>query len=131
MPPPYQPLMLASPSYASMSGSNSSSQSSPAYSQGHIASPHAFGQPGPELYNIQGPATPSYDSPLAGIGMTVGESQSHHSSEEPPFMMGPTDPNLPNVRQVSFPQQNGAYRVAKSPTLFWPVSPWLIINMAT
>lgn len=122
MPPPYPPLMLASPSYASMSGSNSSSQSSPAYSQGHIASPHAFGQPGPELYNIQGPATPSYDSPLTGIGMTVGEPQSHHSSvppEEPPFMMGPTDPNVPNVRQVAFsPQQNGAIGLQNLPPSF-------------
>jgi len=121
MPPPYPPLMLASPSYASMSGSNSSSQSSPAYSQGHIASPHAFGQPGPELYNIQGPATPSYDSPLAGISMTVGEPQSHHSSvppEEPPFILAPTDPN---VRQVSFPpppQQNGAIGLHNLPPSF-------------
>jgi hypothetical protein len=124
MPPPYPALMLASPGYASMSGSNSSSQSSPAYSQGHIASPHAFGQPGPELYNIQGPPTPSYDSPLAGIGMTVGEPQSHHSSvppEEPPFMMGPTDPNVPNVRQVSFPpQQNGAIGLQNLPPSFGP-----------
>jgi len=123
MPPPF-PLMLASPSYASMSGSNGSSQSSPAYSQGHIASPHAFGQPGPELYNIQGPATPSYDSPLAGIGMTIGESQTHHSSvppEEPPFMMGPTDPNVPNVRQVSFPpQQNGVIGLQNLPPPFGP-----------
>jgi hypothetical protein len=121
MPPPYPALMLASPGYASMSGSNSSSQSSPAYSQGHIASPHAFGQPGPELYNIQGPATPSYDSPLAGIGMTVGEPQSHHSSvppEEPPFMMGPTDPN---VQQVSFPpQQNGAIGLQNLQPSFGP-----------
>ena len=120
MPPPYPTLMLASPGYASMSGSNSSSQSSPAYSQ-HIASPHAFGQPGPELYNIQGPATPSYDSPLASIGMTVGEPQSHNSSvppEEPPFMMGPTDPN---VRQMSFPpQQNGAIGLQNLPPSFGP-----------
>jgi hypothetical protein len=124
MPPPYPALMLASPGYASMSGSNSSSQSSPAYSQGHIASPHAFGQPGPELYNIQGPATPSYDSPLAGIGMTVGEPQSHHSSvppEEPQFMMGPTDPNVPNVQQVSFPpQQNGAIGLQNLQPSFGP-----------
>ena len=131
MPPPYPSLMLASPSYASMSGSNSSSQSSPAYSQGHIASPHAFGQPGPELYNIQGPATPSYDSPLAGIGMTVGESQSHHSSvppEEPPFMMGPTDPN---VRQVSFPpQQNGAIGLQNLPPSFGPTPHGLLSTSA-
>jgi hypothetical protein len=124
MPPPYQSLMHASPGYASMSGSNSSSQSSPAYSQGHIASPHAFGQPGPELYNIQGPATPSYDSPLVGIGMTVGEPQSHHKSmppEESPFMMGPTDPNVPNVRQVPFPpQQNGAIGLQNLPPSFGP-----------
>jgi hypothetical protein len=124
MPPPFPALMLASPSYASMSGSNSSSQSSPAYSQGHIASPHAFGQPGPELYSIQGPSTPSYDSPLAGISMTVGEPQSHHSSappEEPSFMMGPTDPNVPNVQQVSFPpQQNGAIGLQNLPPSFGP-----------
>jgi hypothetical protein len=124
MPPPHPPLMLASPSYASMSGSNSSSQSSPAYSQGHIASPHAFGQPGPELYNIQGPATPSYDSPLASLGMTVGEPQSHHGSvppEEPPFMMGPTDTN---VRQISFPpQQNGAIGLQNLGSSFGPTPP--------
>ena len=121
MPPPQAPLILASPSYASMSGSNSSSQSSPAYSQGPMASPHAFGQPGQELYNIQGPATPSYDSPLAGLGMTVGEPQSHHSSvppEEPPYMMGSTDPN---VRQLSFPaQQNGAIGLQNLPHSFGP-----------
>jgi hypothetical protein len=110
--------MLASPSFASMSGSNSSSQSSPAYSQGPMASPHAFGQPGQELYNIQGPATPSYDSPLAGLGMAVGESQSHHSSEEPPYMMGSTDPN---VRQLSFPsQQNGVIGLQNLPPSFGP-----------
>jgi hypothetical protein len=134
MPPPYPPLMLASPSYASMSGSNSSSQSSPAYSQGHIASPHAFGQPGPELYNIQGSATPSYDSPLAGIGMTVGEPHSHHSSvppEEPPFMMGPTDPNVPNVRQVPFPpQQNGAIGLQNLPPSFGPTHHGLLSTSA-
>ena len=135
MPPPHPPVMLASPSYASMSGSNSSSQSSPAYSQGHIASPHAFGQPGPELYNIQGPPTPSYDSPLAGIGMTVGEPQSHHSSvppEEPPFMMGPTDPNVPNVRQVSFPpqQQNGTIGLQNLPPSFGPTSHGLLSTPA-
>ena len=121
MPPPQAPLILASPSYASMSGSNSSSQSSPAYSQGPMASPHAFGQPGQELYNIQGPATPSYDSPLGGLGMTIGEPQSHHSSvppEEPPYMMGSTDPN---VRQVSFPpQQNGAIGMQNLPPSFGP-----------
>ena len=124
MPPPYPALMLASPGYASISGSNSSSQSSPAYSQGHTASPHAFGQPGPELYNIQTPATPSYDSPLAGIGMNVGEPQSHHSSvppEEPQFMMGSRDPNVPNVQQVSFPpQQNGAIGLQNLPPSFAP-----------
>ena len=134
MPPPHPALMLASPSYASMSGSNSSSQSSPAYSQGQIASPHAFGQPGPDLYNIQGPATPSYDSPLAGIGMTVGEPQSHHSSvppEEPPFMMGPIDPNVPNVRQVSFPpQQNGAIGLQNLPPSFGPTSHGLMSTSA-
>ena len=121
MPPPHASLMLASPSFASMSGSNSSSQSSPAYSQGPMASPHAFGQPGRELYNIQGPATPSYDSPLAGLGMAVSESQSHHSSEEPPsYMMGSTDPN---VRQLSFPsQQNGGIGLQNLPPSFGPNS---------
>jgi hypothetical protein len=131
MPPPQASLMLASPSYASMSGSNSSSQSSPAYSQGHMASPHAFGQPGQELYNIQGPATPSYDSPLASLGMTVGEPLSHHSSvppEESPYMMGSTDPN---VRQMSFPpQQNGAIGLQNLPPSFNPSPHGLISTPA-
>ena len=122
MPPPQAPLMHASPSYASMSGSGSSSQSSPAYSQGPMPSPHAFGPPGQELYGIQGPATPSYDSPLAGLGMTIGESQPHHSSvppEEPPFMLGSTDPNV--RRGMSFPQQqNGSIGLQNLSPSFGP-----------
>jgi len=117
MPPPHPPLMLASPSYASMSSSNSSSQSSPAYSQ-HIASPHAFGQPGQDLYNIQTPT--SYDSPLAGLGMTIGEPQPHHSSVPPeePSYMSLTDPN---VRRVPFPhQQNGSIGMQNLPPSFGP-----------
>ena len=121
MPPPTS-VMLASPSFASMSGSNSSSQSSPAYSQGPMASPHAFGQPGQELYNIQGPATPSYESPLPGLGMTVGEPQSHHNSEEPPYMMGSTDPN---VRHMSFVGlQNLPPSFGPSPHTLLPNSTW-------
>src|SRR5712671_3733564 len=104
MPPPQAPLMHASPSYASISGSGSSSQSSPAYSQGPMPSPHAFGPPGQELYSVQAPATP-YDSPLAGLGITVGESRAHQSSvppEDPSFLLGSTGPN---VRRVPFPHQ--------------------------
>ena len=116
MPPPQPVLMHASPSYASMSGSGSSSQSSPAYSQGPMPSPHAFGQPGQELYGIQAPATPSYDSPLAGLGMTMGEPQPHHGSvppEDPPYMMGSNDPNL---RRMPFPpQQNGSIGLQNLP----------------
>lgn len=119
--PPQPVLMHASPSYASMSGSGSSSQSSPAYSQGPMPSPHAFGQPGQELYGIQTPATPSYDSPLAGLGMTMGEPQPHHSSvppEDPPYMMGSTDPN---VRRVPFPPlQNGSIGLQNLPPSFGP-----------
>jgi len=103
MPPPHALLMHASPSYASMSGSGSSSQSSPAYSQGPMPSPHAFGPPGQELYSVQAPTTPSYDSPLAGLGISVGESQAHQSSvppEDPSYVMGSTDPN---ARRVPFP----------------------------
>jgi hypothetical protein len=108
MPPPQAPVMHASPSYASMSASGSSSQSSPAYSQGPIPSPHPYGQPGQELYGIQAPATPSYDSPMASLSMNVGEPQSHHSSvppEEPAYIMDSAD----DVRRLSFPphQQNG------------------------
>jgi hypothetical protein len=118
MPLPQAALMHASPSYASMSGSGSSSQSSPAYSQGPMPSPHAFGQPGQELYSIQ-PATPSYESPLAGLGMTMGEPQPHHSSvppEEPPYMNGSIDPN---VRRVAFPhQQNGSVGLQALPSSF-------------
>lgn len=72
-----------------------------------MASPHAFGQPGQEMYNIQGPATPSYESPLAGLGMTVGEPQSHHSSEEPPYMMGSTDPNVQQLSFINLPPSFG------------------------
>ena len=119
MPPPQAALMHASPSYASVSGSGSSTQSSPAYSQGPMPSPHAFGQPGQDLYNIQTPT--SYDSPLAGLGMTVGEPQPHHSSvppEEPSYMMGTTDPN---VRRVPFPhQQNGSIGMQNLPPSFGP-----------
>lgn len=119
MPLPQTALMHASPSYASFSGSGSSSQSSPAYSQGPIPSPHAFGPPGQEIYSIQAPATPSYDSPLAGLGMTMGEPQPHHSSvppEEPPYMNGSTDPT---VRRVAFPhQQNGSIGLQNLPSSF-------------
>ncbi|KAI9513509.1 hypothetical protein F5148DRAFT_10100 [Russula earlei] len=110
MPPPQAPLMRASPSYASVSGSGSSSQSSPAYSQGPIPSPHAFGPPGQELYSVQAPATPSYDSPLASLGMTVAD---------------------PNVHRVPFPQQSGtvglqnlSHSFGPGPQGLLPTSTW-------
>ncbi|KAI0299382.1 hypothetical protein B0F90DRAFT_614051 [Multifurca ochricompacta] len=96
MPPPQAPPMHASPSYASMSGSGSSSQSSPAYSQGPMPSPHTYGQTAPDLFSVQAPTTPSYDSPMAGLGVNVGEPSSHHGSvppEEPSYMMGSADHN--------------------------------------
>jgi len=102
------------PNNTLMSGIGSSSQSSPAYSQAPIPSPHAFGQTGQDLYGMQAPNTPSYDSPLAGLGMTVGEPQSHHSSVPPeePYMISSTDPN---VRRVPFPQQqNGSINLPPS-----------------
>ena len=128
MPPPQPVFMHASPSYASMSGSGGSSQSSPAYSQGPMPSPHAFGQPGQELYGIQTPATPSYDSPLAGLGMAMGEPQPHHSSvppEDSPYMMGSADPN---VRRVPFPQQNGSMGLQNLPPSFGPGPHGLLLS---
>jgi hypothetical protein len=119
--PPQAPVMHASPSYASMSASGSSSQSSPAYSQGPIPSPHPYGQPGQELYGIQTPATPSYDSPMASLSMNVGEPQSHHSSvppEEPTYIMDSAD----DVRRLSFPhQQNGSIGLQNLAPSFGPV----------
>ena len=130
MPPPQAPIMHASPSYASMSASGSSSQSSPAYSQGPIPSPHPFGQPGQDLYGIQAPATPSYDSPMASLGMTVGDPQSNHSSappEEPPYIMDSAD----DVRRLSFPhQQNGSIGLQNLPPSFGSV-PHGIISAST
>jgi hypothetical protein len=122
MPPPQAPVMHASPSYASMSASGSSSQSSPAYSQGPIPSPHPYGQPGQEFYGLQAPATPSYDSPMASLGMSVGESQSQHSSvppEEPTYLMD----TAVDVRRLSFPsQQNGTIGLQNLPPPFASVS---------
>jgi hypothetical protein len=118
----YEPAMHASPSYASLSASGSSSQSSPAYSQGPIPSPHPYGQPGQEFYGLQAPTTPSYDSPMASLGMNVGESQSQHSSvppEEPTYLMD----TAVDVRRLSFPsQQNGAIGLQNLPPPFAPVS---------
>ena len=70
---------------------------------------------------MQTPATPSYDSPLAGLGMNVGEPQPHHSSappEEPPYMNGPTDHSM---RRVPFShQQNGSIGLQNLPPSFGP-----------
>lgn len=121
MPPPQAPLMHASPSYASISGSGSSSQSSPGYSQAPIPSPHAYRHPGPELYSVQGPTTPSYDPPMASLGIGVSEPQSHHGSvppEEPPYMMTSTDPS---GRRLAFPHhQNGTIALQNFPPTFGP-----------
>ena len=119
--PPQAPPMHASPSYASISGSGSSSQSSPAYSQAPIPSPHPYRQSGPELYNVQGPTTPSYDPPMASLNIGVSEAQSHHGSvppEEPPYMMAPTDPC---ARRLTYPhQQNGTMALQNFPPTFGP-----------
>lgn len=121
MPPPQAPPMHASPSYASMSGSGSSSQSSPAYSQAPIHSPHPYRQPGPELYSVQGPTTPSYDPPMGSLGMGVSEPQPHHGSvppEEPPYMLASTDTG---GRRLTFPhQQNGTIALQNFPPTFAP-----------
>ncbi|KAH9040008.1 hypothetical protein EDB84DRAFT_1014732 [Lactarius hengduanensis] len=121
MPPPQAAPMHASPSYASISGSGSSSQSSPAYSQAPIPSPHPYRQPGPELYSVHGPTTPSYDSPMVGLGMGVSGPQSHHGSvppEEPPYMMASSDPC---ARRLTFShQQNGTLALQNLPTSFGP-----------
>ena len=121
MPPPQAPPIHASPSYASISGSGSSSQSSPAYSQAPIPSPHPYRQQGPELYSVQGPTTPSYDPPMASLGMGVGEAQSQHGSvppEEPPYMMSSTNPC---ARRLTFShQQNGAIALQNLTPTFGP-----------
>lgn len=133
MPPPQAPPMHASPSYASLSGSGSSSQSSPAYSQAPIPSPHPYRQPGPELYSVQGPTTPSYDSPMANLGIGVSGSQSHHHGsvppEEPPYMMAPTDHC---ARRLTFPhhQQNGTIALQNLPHTFGPSSHGLLPTSA-
>jgi hypothetical protein len=115
MPPPQAPPMHASPSYASISGSGSSSQSSPAYSQAPIPSPHSYRQPGPELYTVQGPTTPSYDPPM---GSLLSEPHPHHGSvppEDPPYMMDP------GARRLAFPhQQNGTIALQNFPPTFGP-----------
>ncbi|KAF8273547.1 hypothetical protein EI94DRAFT_1155357 [Lactarius quietus] len=122
MPPPQAPPMHASPSYASLSGSGSSSQSSPAYSQAPIPSPHPYRQPGPELYSVQGPTTPSsYDPPMASLNIGVSDAQSHHGSvppEEPPYMMASSDPC---ARRLTYPhQQNGTIALQNFPPTFAP-----------